>query len=435
MSLFAQYVTRTEGVLKHIISNHSKPWKRCTLPILDGQPWAELKRATTLERLRRDGAFFTSGRLARLAIDTQLNPDAERDIIGFDPTCGAGDLLLTIARQLDRRETLGETLSHWGRHLIGIDKAPQFVRLTKIRLALLALHLGSIPVVGRSFDLARFFPNIKCGDGLKARDDFRRANFLALNPPFFLAKATSDCTWATGRVTAAAQFMEYAVMNSRGGSNIVAILPEVLRTGTSYHKWRSLIEEHTDRASLRHLGLFDNRADVHVFVLSATKSVKPGAKEITWWRRATNSSVTVNDLFEVHVGSVVPHRHRRAGPQRPYLHARSVDPWKRVDKIKETRNFRGTTFQGPFVVIRRTSRPEDKHRAVATFIGSRGEVAVENHLIVCIPKSGQVADCKSLMRKLRNRSTDVFLNERIRCRHLTVSSVREIPLSNSIKKT
>lgn len=434
MSSFTQYVSRTEAVLKQVISNQSTPWKRFTLPILDGQPWTELRRATTLERRRQDGAFFTSGRLARLAINTQFDQGAERDVVGFDPTCGAGDLLLPIARQLNRRETLVQTLDYWGRHLFGIDKAPQFVRLTKVRLALLALHLGASPAVKKSFDLWRYLPNIKCGDGLKAREEFRRANFLALNPPFFLTQASLDCTWATGRVTAAAQFLEYAVRNARAGSELVAILPEVLRTGSSYHRWRSLIEEHTEQALVRHLGLFDNRADVHVFVLSATKSTKPRRREINWWRRKKDWPTIVNDLFEVHVGSVVPHRHRQVGPERPYIHARSADPWKRVDEIKETRKFQGTTFRGPLVIIRRTSRPEDKHRAVATFIALRDEIAIENHLIVCKPKNGRVADCMSLLRQLRLPLTNTFLNERIRCRHLTISAVREIPLPKTDKK-
>lgn len=434
MSSFTRYVTRTETVLEQIIADKLHPWKRATTPALNGEPWKRLRESTDLEKLRKQGAFFTSRRLAHLAIELPLSQGiVTSDLIGFDPACGAGDLLLTIARHLGRRTTLSETLEYWERHLVGIDKSPQFVRLTKIRLALLALHLGASPRVRKSFDLSRFFPEIKSGNSLKSTTEFRRANFVALNPPFFLTKASRDCAWGNGRITAAAQFMEYAVMNSREGSRLVGILPEVLRTGSSYQRWRTVIENHTNGGVVRHLGLFDNNADVHVFVLSATKLPRSRiSQRIDWWRRSAVLTSTVNDLFEVHVGSVVPHRHRKVGPVRPYLHARSATPWERIDRIEETRKFRGTTFQAPFVAIRRTSRPEDRNRAVATLIAMPGEIAVENHLIVCKPKSGTITDCKRLMRQLRQATTDRFLNERIRCRHLTVSAVREIPMPKPV---
>lgn len=429
MKSFSRYVAQTETILQQVIAGELQPWKRSTTPVLDGEPWDELRRLTNLERLRRNGAFFTSGRLARLAIQLPDRSGLPSDaLIGFDPACGIGDLLLIIARHLSPRETLTETLEYWSRHLVGLDKFPQFIRLTKIRLALLALHLGAKPTVRKSFDPSRYFPEIKCGDGLKATGEFRRANFIALNPPFFLTKASRNCTWATGRITAAAQFMEHAVLNARDGSHLVGILPEVLRTGTSYGRWRGLVEQYTKKGDVRHLGLFDNRADVHVFVLSATKIKSKKPKAINWWRQTNRPHQTVGGLFQVHVGPVVPHRHRRVGPILPYIHARSATAWKRIDELEETRKFRGTTFRGPFVVIRRTSRPEDKHRAVGTLIGTRGEVAVENHLIICTPTSGTIADCRKLLIQLRQPETNKFLNERIRCRHLTVASVREIPI-------
>jgi len=428
MKSFSRYVGQTETILQRVIAGELQPWKRSTAPVLNGQPWGELRRVTNLESLRRDGAFFTSGRLARMAIQLPARFPSS-GLVGFDPACGAGDLLLMIARHLSQRETLTETLDYWSRHLAGLDKFPQFIRLAKIRLALLALHLGARPIVRKSFDLSRYFSEIKCGDGLNTTGEFRRANFIALNPPFFLTTATPNCTWATGRITAAAQFMEHAVLNASEGSHLVGILPEVLRTGTSYGRWRAVVEEHTRKGDVRHLGLFDNNADVHVFVLSATKTTSKDHKAIDWWRRQRNRPQrTVGDFFEVHVGPVVPHRHRRVGPVRPYIHARSATPWKRINELEETRKFRGTTFRGPFVVIRRTSRPEDRHRAVATLIASREEISVENHLIICRPTRGTIAECKKLLTRLRQTETDNFLNERIRCRHLTVSSIREIPI-------
>jgi len=81
----------------------------------------------------------------------------------------------------------------------------------------------------------------------------------------------------------------------------------------------------------------------------------------------------------------------------------------------------------PFVVIRRTSSPSDNPRARATIIRGNQSVAVENHLIALKPKSGYVRDCQKLTKMLAKPATDIFLNQRIRCRHLTVSAVKDIP--------
>jgi hypothetical protein len=54
-------------------------------------------------------------------------------------------------------------------------------------------------------------------------------------------------------------------------------------------------------------------------------------------------------------------------------------------------------------------------------------VAVENHLIVFLPKNNKLSECKRLLRVLKSRKTDQWLNNRIRCRHLTVRSLNELP--------
>jgi hypothetical protein len=83
--------------------------------------------------------------------------------------------------------------------------------------------------------------------------------------------------------------------------------------------------------------------------------------------------------------------------------------------------------QPPFVAIRRTSSPSDTFRAAGTLVIGKQMIAAENHLIIARPKSGSIDDCRKLLRMLRNPDTNNFLNQRIRCRHLTVSAVREIP--------
>lgn len=87
MKSFSRYVGNTEAILQRLIAGELQPWKRSTAPVLNGEPWDELRRVTNLESLRRNGAFFTSGRLARMAIQLPARlPSAS--VIGFDPACG-----------------------------------------------------------------------------------------------------------------------------------------------------------------------------------------------------------------------------------------------------------------------------------------------------------------------------------------------------------
>ena len=155
---------------------------------------------------------------------------------------------------------------------------------------------------------------------------------------------------------------------------------------------------------------------------SKTKSVK-------WSAVPSRAKSTVSNFFEVHVGRVVPHRDPEKGENHPYIHARCVPAWTVMRKFDEHRQHEGKVYQAPFVVIRRTSRPGHPYRATATVIAGQQKVAVENHLIVCEPKDGTLRACKELMRKLQTQAVNEFLNARIRCRHLTVSSVAAIPFN------
>jgi len=430
MRSYRTYVEQAEKFVTGIIEGEVDTWKKDALALLDGQPSRELRRAVDLTTLRQTGAFFTPRRMAQVAIDVRpfgdLNP---KELLAIDPACGAGDLLLRIAQNLEVKPTLSETLKLWGTQLIGFDQSSDFVRLTKLRLTLLALHRGAIATHGRSPDLARIFPHIRIGNALAAAREIRRADLIVLNPPFFLTDAFANCKWASGRITAAASFTEHILLSARYGARIIAILPEVLRTGTRYVKWRQLIEKSAHLDSVRPLGLFDSATDVHVFILVMTKTAAPSGGAVRWWTyKSKKSTRRVGELFDVHVGAVVPHRDRKAGPIYRYIHARSVPSWGRVDRIKETRRFNGTTFSTPFVAVRRTSRPEDSFRAVGSLIAEPGEIAVENHLIICKPKNGTLKSCYELLRVLKSKKTNAFLNGRIRCRHLTVSAIREIPL-------
>lgn len=54
-------------------------------------------------------------------------------------------------------------------------------------------------------------------------------------------------------------------------------------------------------------------------------------------------------------------------------------------------------------------------------------VAVDNHLIVAEPLTGGVARCRELLKVLDGPKVVHWLDERIRCRHLTVTVVRSLP--------
>jgi hypothetical protein len=130
------------------------------------------------------------------------------------------------------------------------------------------------------------------------------------------------------------------------------------------------------------------------------------------------------------VGAVVPFRLSNRGQWRPFIQARDLPSWQAVTDIVQHRRFEGTTFCPPFVVVRRTSRPDDKSRAVATIVQSKRRIAVENHLLVLTPKDKTLRTCKQLMKLLGKRSTNEILNSRIRCRHLTVGALADLPWSD-----
>ena len=71
-------------------------------------------------------------------------------------------------------------------------------------------------------------------------------------------------------------------------------------------------------------------------------------------------------------------------------------------------------------------------RAVGSIILGSNPVAVENHLIVVKPKRGGIKECEFLLNNLRNAQTKTWLDERIRCRHLTVGVLRELPVGRDM---
>jgi hypothetical protein len=300
------------------------------------------------------------------------------------------------------------------------------VEAVKLRLALLARqrHSSRRPLPRSWRDL---LPYITRGNGLEQKDLFARATHLLLNPPYNVTAAPPDYGWAHGRISQAAVFVVRALEMASEGTRLFAVLPDVLRAGSFQHRWRGRVGELATFESVERYGIFDNTADVDVFLLAVRRSASRRPRARPWPVSEVAAQPTVGDYFDVHVGRVVPHRDREEGEEHPYIHPRIVPVWQEMSQFPEVRRHQGKAYAPPFIVLRRTSRPGDRHRAAATVVLGATSVAVENHLIVCEPRDGSPDTCRALLRHLRTNGVNDFLDQRIRCRHLTVAAVAAIP--------
>lgn len=395
---------------------------------LNGKASIELKRLIPFNILKENGIFFTGSNLSNI-VASKISGIIKNGGAVLDPACGAGDLLLACAKYLSLKEDYQKTLEFWSTRLFGYDLHPPFITAAKLRLALLAAHRSSIHsnnVVINNIN--SIFKSLCVHDFLK-KDDFQNDfDCVIVNPPFGYSKAPKNCQWASGKVQTAALFIEQLLKNSYNNQKIVAILPDVLRSGSRYEKWRQLVQNYSKKIDVEIFGRFDTSTDVDVFILNISVGKSKFQKVTDKWLQLVSigNLAKISNNFEVRVGPVVPHRDPKKGPWYRYLDCNTAIPWGEIDKLKK-RRFPGTTFKPPFVVLRRTSSPSDKKRVIATLVKGSSPVAVENHLIVLIPKDGTVKTCKSVLANLKRSETTEWLNKRIRCRHLTVPALKELP--------
>ena len=425
-SSFDQYVDRLDNLLSNVIAQglSNSHLERITCA-LDGEPGRELRQHYTLAELRESGTFLTGSKLANTLVSKAAS-NFTTDAVFCDPACGAGDLLVAVARHLPIKQDLSSTLIDWGKRLMGFDLQPLLIRATKTRLALLALS-RSVPFnVQQSPDLNAAFPLIKTGDGTAAWGLSDSSVFVFINPPFTRVIAPEDCPWSSGLTSQAALFIDSCLAQKTKQCSIHAILPDVLRTGSRYKKWRQLVCEQASIDAVTPIGLFDKWTDIDVFTVKLNLS-RLVSKSPEWPKTSPEVTTTISSKFYVRVGSIVAYRHIHQGPWFPYVHARTLPAWKHLKDFPERIRNRNTTFKPPFVLIRRTSRPGDQNRAIGTLVTGQRHIAVENHLLVVLPKDGTVRSCKELLGVLRHPQTTAWLNKRIRCRHLTVPAVCELP--------
>src|SRR5439155_614635 len=300
--------------------------------------------------------------------------------------------LLACAFRIPVAKTLGRTLATWGRQLIGFDLRPELVRIAKARLFLAAAR-QSVDAAKWNQHLTDLFPRLLRKSGLSVREPYREATHIVLNPPFTPSAAPRDCSWASGNVNSASLFLEACLNKARDGTQVAAILPDVLRSGSRYQRWRESISRNSVIKRIEIHGQFDRAADVDVFFLDLLVARGHGTNRITWARPSCRNSRRVGDFFRVKTGSVVEYRDLQDGASRPYVRPSDLPPWGTIRRTNRKRRYRGRLESPPFVAVRRTSRPGDRYRAIPTIVSGRRLVAVENHLIVLTPLDGTLESC------------------------------------------
>lgn len=417
LSGFSPYVAELEQLAYRALRT-ATPADTALVPHLDGQAGRVLRRTVELELLRQQGAFFTGELLSKHA--TALVPSAQRY---FDGTCGCGDLLLAAAHRLPVERTVAATLRAWNRRLGGLDCHEPFVRAARARLALHAASRGAQPSRS-SAGLEDLLPAIRVGDVFAQQRRLRSGSALLLNPPYGLTRCPDGVGWSSGSVSAAAVFTIQALRLLPSDGKLVAILPDVLRSGARYTRWRAEVARHAAVSHVEVFGQFDALTDVDVFLLVLSGRDVTGTT--AGWQAAPQTTRTVSTYFAVSVGAVVDFRSPRRGALRPYLLARGL-PVAGTATPQKRREFDGTVVQPPFVVVARTGRPGDWPRARASMVLGEDAVAVENHLVVLRPLDGSRRACEQLLGVLNSEATSEWLDRRIRCRHLTVDALQNVP--------
>ena len=426
MTTFTQYLDAlTHLALGTFCPAENHPPSATIHAALDGGPSAALARSYPLPIRRALGAFFTGPDHARRMV-RHWPPTTPQNYLYVDPACGSGDLLLAAARNLPVLNSLAATLHSWGDLLAGFDVEPSFVAATKARLTLLARTRVSNGWCTSPPPLSSTFPHILLADALTTPlPQSSRPLRLLMNPPFVSTPAPSRCSWASGSVSTAAVFTHRCLHQLPPHSELVALLPDVLRSGTRYSRWRRIIASNAEILDIQPLCRFSPAVDVDVFLLALRATPHPPPSSP--WPTATPAAPSVLDhSFHVRVGSVVPHRHPETGPLCPYVTTRDLPIGAEITDIPSRRQFSGTLFPGPFVAVRRTSRPGER-RCRATLVATQAHIAVENHLLVLTPRDGTLHSCRQAITHLNSSATDRWLDQRIRCRHLTVSAVQAIP--------
>ena len=256
-------------------------------------------------------------------------------------------------------------------------------------------------------------------------EDVSMITHVVLNPPFTICESPKINYWKTGKINSAGLFVDKLLRTLPERCALSFILPDVLRSGSRYDSFRAFLDFNI-LGEYKIWGRFNNKTDVDVFIIHGF--VNQNNKGTGLWQSDLDQYIPLSQEFDVRIGPLVAYRDPEVGIEYPYFHAKNSVAWQMIIEASEFRKFNGTVIKPPFVIVKRTSSPNDKYRAQGTVINLKEHVAVENHMIVITPKSGSVDDCLKLLEILKSHQTNEFLNQRIRLRHLTVSAIKEIPI-------
>lgn len=420
VSDYVLYVEEVENLAAEVIAG------RCVIgsehASLDGAPSRELGRLVALSARRKAGAFFTTSKL-RDGVFKKALPATPKFLSALDPSCGAGDLLIRWSDRLQLGRSLDETLVQWGGLLSGVDTQPEFIRLARARLVLAAAARHQEAGVCQPLD--RYFTGFVIGDGLERLRNEPFPAWVLQNPSFASFSAPEWFPHGKGKVSMAAAFVSAWLQKARPGQQSVAILPDVLRTGSRYRSWRESIERTSQITKLSILGQFAADVDIDVFLLSL-KAQTQSQTQPTWWQPVPEELPSLRSKPKVSVGTVVPHRDLETGPVHSFLTANNLPHRRVVDAPSTTRAYTGKLFHPPFVAVRRTSRPGQSPRALATIVRGSEPVAVENHLIVIEPRKGGFSECERIAAKLEDPASTKWLDQRLGVRHLTTVALSDL---------
>lgn len=387
-----------------------------------------LRAVLPIEEMRAIGSFFTGQALSTKAIDSfEVLISAKSAVL--DPTCGTGNLLIECSRKLSTKKGLAATLKIWGRVLRGHDIHESFVEATKLRIILEALSRGAQKDCSL-IEAITYLPGISTRDAMSlSKAQLSDITHVLMNPPFSNWPSPRTDYWNPGKVNAAGVIFDHMIRVLPSNCEISAILPDVLRSGSRYEKWRQFINTKID-GKISIVGRFNKKTNVDVFIVNGTLQDNNAGGRLLW--SAENLAPSqIGDHFDVCIGPLVAYRDPEDGPLAPYAHSNNIPLWKITTEVSEKRKFKGRLIYPPFVVVRRTSSPSNKFRAAAAIIDGTAPVAVENHLIVIKPKNGKTSQCKSLLKALQCSEINSFINEKIRCRHLTVGVMKEVPFMDN----
>ena len=384
------------------------------------KPYQILRENYSDQDLRIDGVFFSGADIADKLISFlgEISPLSKV----IDPCCGAGDLLLAYTRQLPKLEKPMETIGSWSEIIYGNDINADLVAVTNLRLVMNAFfECDKQYTIGECIDCWKkfSFPHLTTSNALNL--DIKKHHIVLLNPPYQQEKISVKYSWGTGRISMAAVFL-YELFKKNSQATFVAILPDVIRSGSRYQRLRTeLFPFNWDLSTI--YGRFDKQTDVDVFIVS-NKTEQGNNINL-----AENKTSTISDHFDVHVGTIVPHRDPIIGETHLYLTAKNTPAGQELQKFEETLQAAKKAFKGPFVVVKRTSSPSDKCRCAATVVNCDKYFYIENHLIVLLPKDKRLETCQKVLCFLKSEKCNDIVNSVIRCRHLTVSAIKNLPYS------